>query len=144
MKKFIDIIASRLRIYLALLIIVIIISVICSIAFGGKTYFSDFMSTLLPIGIVITIVLIFLKKTEINISMEVIYFFVRLIKTTVIHLAVIFLIFNIVEYLFEIAIEKFNLQYDESEGYGAILASIITIVYLFFSLRSKIKFKQES
>lgn len=143
MKKFIDIISSRLRIYIALLFIVILVSLICSLFFEEKNVFSDFMSTLLSIGIVITIVLIFLKKTEINLSMEVIYFFVRLIKTTVIHLAVIFLIFNIVEYLFEIAIEKFSLQYDGSEGYDVILASIIAIVYLFFSLRGKIKFKQE-
>lgn len=56
--------SSRLRIYLAMLIIVIFISVICSVIMGGKTYFSDFMSTLLPIGIIITIILIFFKKVK--------------------------------------------------------------------------------
>ena len=72
--------------------------------------------------------------------MEVIHFFIRLIKTTVIHLVVIFGIFSLIEYLFKIIQKKFHLQYDETNEYGVILSGILAIVYLFFSLRGKIKF----
>lgn len=76
--------------------------------------------------------------------MEVIYFFIRLIKTVFIHSAVIFTVFNLVEYLSKIIQEKFHWDKDIVSEYSGILAVVIIIIYLSVSLKNKLKTNDKS